>query len=153
MAKKELTPTEIWERILKGDEKLTEDICVFLSHLFSHFLEDWFNWEIFGWLLALKLGFTPEQIRKYPELGWFAKAVTSYLLVRSEDRMKRILGRALLYHTEIPPEDIHIKYGGDIVPAIVLHYRRSAEYEPILKELENIYNSLLREIQTPEDKD
>lgn len=140
--KGEISPVAVWEKLVEGDDKMLKDISKFLAKLFFLFLHDWFNWEILGWLLALKLGFSPQQIQRYPELGWFAKAVTSYILIRSDDRNTRLLGRALLYHTEIPPEHVYVKVGGDFLPAVVDHYRRSAKHQPVLKELRKILELL-----------
>jgi len=140
--KGEISPVAVWEKLVEGDDKMLKDISKFLAKLFFLFLHDWFNWEILGWLLALKLGFSPQQIQRYPELGWFAKAVTSYILIRSDDRNTRLLGRALLYHTEIPPEHVYVKVGGDFLPAVVDHYRRSAKHQPVLKELKKILELL-----------
>ncbi len=124
---------DIYLRLLR-DRRERKRIAQGLKVLFSIFLDDWFRWEIFGWVLAILLGFTEEEVLERPELGWFAKAAVVAALLQSPVRKERLLGRALLYHTELPPHELFVRHGGSLIPAVIYHYRTSAQDAEIVKE-------------------
>lgn len=143
---------EIYTRLL-NDPSERRRIVEVLKALFRVFLEDWFRWEIFGWVLALFLGFTEKEVTEEPELGWFAKAAVASALLNSRRRTERLLGRALLYHTEIPPRELFVRHGGALLPAVVYHYRTSAQDADILKEAVEIAKRIEEELAKEGEND
>lgn len=137
-----MRPEEIYGKLLRS-EKERERLASALKYLFSYFLKDWTRWEVLGWILALYMGFSYEEISARPELGWFAKVALAHALVQSENKEHRLLGRALLYHTELPPEDLFVVHGGELVPAVVYHYRASWNSPKIRRELDEVVDRLL----------
>lgn len=133
--------------LLKQNSERRAIIVDVLKELFKIFLKDWFRWEIFGWVLAIFLGFNEDEIMRAPEIGWFAKAAVASVLMQSKKRSERLLGRALLYHTEIPPRRLFVKHGGSLIPAVIYHYRTSAQDEGVLKDAVKIATIIQRRLR------
>lgn len=133
-------------RELLENDKERAKIAKVLKELFRIFLRDWFRWEVFGWVLAIFLGFSKDEILRAPELGWFAKAVVAAALLQSPKREEQILGRALLYHTEIPPRELFLRHGGALIPAVIYHYRLSAQDEDVLSDAVKIAKEIERRL-------
>jgi len=137
---------ETLQRLVE-DEKSREELAKVVAILFDIFIEDWYRWEVMGWILALYLGWTWEELERYPELGWAAKAICAAALLQSPKRKERLLGNALLYHTELPPEELFVLHGGSLIPAVVYHYRRSAEQKHIMDEAAKVAQEVMRRLQ------
>lgn len=132
-----------------------ERIVQVLKELFRIFLRDWFRWEVFGWVLAIFLGFSKDEILRAPELGWFAKAVVAVALLQSDKREERLLGRALLYHTELPPRDLFLRYSAptgetSLIPAIIYHYRLSAQDADVIEDAVKIAQEIEKKLRGDE---
>lgn len=141
---------EFYALLQRSDERAR--IVRVLKELFRIFLKDWFRWEVFGWVLAIFLGYRKEDIMRAPELGWFAKAVVASVLLQSKKREERLLGRALLYHTELPPRELFLRYSAptgetSLVPAIIYHYRISAQDEGVLEDAVKIAEEIARRLE------
>lgn len=142
-----MQPSEAYERLLR-DKRELEKLAEALKFLFRYFLKDWTRWEIIGWILASYMGFTQEEIAQNPELGWFAKVALAHALLLSDKREHQLLGRALIYHTELPPEDLFVIHGGALIPAVVYHYRASWNSPKVRKEFSEVLENLLKELST-----
>lgn len=135
---------EVIERVLNGDEELLKRAAEGALKILRLFDKKWFQWEIIGWALARLLGIPEDEIDEMPEIGWAVKASVGYMLSGSKRKRERLLGRALLRLTEVPPQSILVEYGEDTyMPALVAHYRTSwnfpdirATYEKVVAELE-----------------
>ncbi len=140
-----MTPEKAFDRLLR-DNRVRDRCAEVLKILFRFFLKDWVRWEILGWILASYLGFINEDLERNPELGWFAKVAVAYALMRSDEREHILLGRALLYHTELPPRELFVRYGGALIPAVVYHYRASWRYPKVQKEFKETIEKLQEEL-------
>lgn len=142
-----MQPRDVLNRLLR-DEKERARLAGILKGLFKIFLKDWFRWEVMGWILALHMGFSREEIEAAPELGWFAKVALALALLQSPKQDERLLGRALLYHTELPPDELFVLHGGELLPSVIYHYRTSFKSEKVWKDVDDVarqVDELLRE--------
>lgn len=139
-----MTPERVFNNLMESEE-MRDECAEILKTLFRYFLKDWVRWEILGWVLASYLGFSYEDLEKNPELGWFAKVAVGYALLRSDKREHNLLGRALIYHTELPPRELFVRHGGALIPAIVYHYRASWNSPKVREEFDEVLNFLERE--------
>jgi len=137
---------EIFKK-LQEDENLRAELAKVVATIFDIFQEDWFRWEVMGWVLALYLGWSADDIGRHPELGWVAKAMCAAALMQSDDRKERLLGRALLYHTELPPRELFVAHGGELIPAIVYHYQLSARTPHIMQETIKVFNEVKKRLK------